>query len=366
MHKGGGDMWPDTPFTRRTGARLPIVAAPMAGGPSTPPLVAAAAAAGAYGVLPGGYTTPDRFRAAIREVRARTSAPFGVNLLLPQAYEVDEQEIQAALHLLRPYADELGVDLTVPDAFGDDVDGLLDVAIDERVGFLSFTFGIPSADRLDALRAASILTCGTATSVAEGRVLTDAGVDMVCVQGGEAGGHRGGFIGDPARGLVSLIALVPLVRDAVDVPVIAAGGISDGRGVAAALALGADAAQLGTAFLLCPEAGTSAPYRAAVAAATEVDTMLTSAFSGKPARGVRNRFTEELATVKLPPYPVMHALTRPLRQAAAAAGRSEFLSLWAGQGVPAVRELPAADLVALLARQTSEALVRLQSGRGDL
>jgi nitronate monooxygenase len=158
---------------------------------------------------------------------------------------------------------------------------------------------------------------------------------------------------------VGLIALVPLVRDAVDVPVIAAGGITDGRGVAAALALGADAAQLGTAFLLCPEAGTTGPYRAAVAGATETDTVLTSAFSGKPARGVRNRFAEELAAVKLPPYPVMNALTRPLRQAAAATGRAEFLSLWAGQGAPAVRELPVADLVAVLEQQTNGAFARL-------
>ncbi len=352
-------MWRDTGFTRRTGARLPIVAAPLAGGPSTAGLVAAASAAGGYGVLPGGYLTPDEFRAGIREVRGRTDAPFGVNVLLAQPFEVDPAQIGAALELLRPYADELGVTLSVPDRFGDDVEGLMDVAAAERVPLLSFAFGIPPADRLDALRAAGVLTCGTATSVAEARALAAAGVDLVCVQGAEAGGHRGGFRTDPAVGLVGLVALVPLVRDAVDIPVIAAGGIMDGRGVAAALALGADAAQLGTAFLRCPEAGTSPPYRRALTTATETGTILTNAFSGRPARGIRNRQAVDLAGAALPPYPVLNALTRPLRRAAAAAGRWEFLSLWAGQGVPAGRELPAAELVASLERETDAALGRI-------
>src|SRR5690242_8284348 len=154
-------MWRDTGFTRRTGARLPIVAAPLAGGPSTPALVAAAGAAGAFGVLPGGYLTPDRFRADIREVRSRTTAPFGVNLLLAEPFEVDPVQLEATLALLRPYADELGVPLAAPGRFGDDVDGLIEVAIAERVGFLSFTFGVLPADRLAALRAAGVVTCGT-------------------------------------------------------------------------------------------------------------------------------------------------------------------------------------------------------------
>ncbi|MBP2703907.1 nitronate monooxygenase [Microbispora sp. RL4-1S] len=356
-------MWRETAFTRVTGARLPIVAAPMAGGPTTPGLVAAAGEAGAFGVLSGSYRTPDGFRAAIREVRRLTSAPFGVNLLLPEPYEVDPAAVEAALALLRPYADELGVELTAPERYGEDADALLDVALAERVPFFGFTFGVPSPAALAALRDAGTVTCGTATSVAEARALVDAGVDMVCVQGIEAGGHRGAFLGDPFRG-AGLISLVPLVRDAVDVPVVAAGGIMDGRGVAAALALGADAAQLGTAFLLCPEAGTSAPYRTAVASAAETGTALTAAFSGRAARGIRNRMLDDLAGADLPPYPVMNDLTRPLRQAAAAAGRADFLSLWAGDGVPLARELPAAELVAALERETDLAVERFGCGRG--
>jgi nitronate monooxygenase len=331
----------------------------MAGEPTTTSLVVAVCEAGGYGILAGGYTRPDQFRDAIREVRARTAMPFGVNLFVPQPYEVIESEVNAALELLQPYAAELGIELTVPDDFGDDVDALLDVAISESVEFLSFTFGILPSDWLVALREAGIATCGTATSVAEARALVAAGVDMVCAQGGEAGGHRGGFIGHPATSTVSLMALIPLIRDAIDVPLVAAGGIMDGRSIAAAFALGADAAQLGTAFLLCPEAGTSSPYRHAVAAATEVDTTLTAAFSGRQARGIRNRLSDDLAAVALPPYPVMNGLTRSLRRAAAEQGRAEFLSLWAGHGVPACHDVPAATLVSTLEHDTETAIQRL-------
>jgi nitronate monooxygenase len=331
----------------------------MAGGPTTPQLVAEVSGAGGFGVLSGGYQAPESFREQIREVRRRTRAPFGVNLLVAEPFTVDEAGVQAALGLLRPYADELGVTLEVPTSVGDDVDALFQVVLDERVPFFSFTFGIPDGERLGALREAGVTTCGTATSVEEARAVVDAGADMVCVQGGEAGGHRGGFLADAAESPVGLLALLPRVRDAVEVPVVAAGGIMDGRGVAGVLALGADAAQLGTAFLLCPEAGTSEPYRRAVREATGSDTVITRAFSGKPARGLANRMTRELAGAELPPYPVMNALTRPLRRAAAAAGRPELLSLWAGQGVPLARELPAAEIVRALEQETDAALERL-------
>src|SRR3954469_10549079 len=280
-------MWRDTRFTAVTGARLPIIAAPMAGGPTTPALVAAVCEAGGFGVLDGGYRSADEFRATIREVRRLTSAPFGVNLFVPQPYAVDDAAIDAALDLLKPYADELGISLERPSAYAEDAEAQYDIVLEEAVSFFSFTFGIPASERLRAMRAAGIVTCGTATTVAEARALVEAEVDMVCVQGGEAGGHRGGFLDDDPA-LVSLVALIPLVCDAVDIPVIAAGGLMDGRGIAAALILGADAAQLGTAFLLGPEAGTNAPYRTAVSTAKESDTTLTKAFSGRPARGIRN------------------------------------------------------------------------------
>lgn len=346
----------ETDFTRRIGVRLPIIGAPMAGGPTTPALVAAVSEAGGFGVLSGGYLTPDAFRDAIRQVRARTSRPFGVNLFAPMSYVVDDAKVAATMQLLQPYADELGVELETPRAYGDDGDGLLEVALEEGVRFVSYTFGLLEPARMKSFRDAGVVTCGTATSVAEARAVVDAGADMVCVQSGEAGGHRGGFLGNPMESVVGLVSLVPLVVDAVEVPVIAAGGIMDGRGIAAALTLGASAAQLGTAFLLTPEAGTSSPYRQAVADAAETDTMLITAYSGRAARGIRNRMAIELADADLPPYPVMNALTRPIRRAAAAAGRAEFLSLWAGHGVGATRTLPAAELMAALERETTAAL----------
>jgi nitronate monooxygenase len=225
------------------------------------------------------------------------------------------------------------------------------VVVDEHVPVLSFTFGIPSLEGIGEL-----FTIGTATTVAEAAALESAGVHAVIAQGFEAGGHRGTFLAPVEQSLVGTLALVPQMVDALSIPVIASGGIMDGRGIAAALTLGADAVQLGTAFLLCPEAGTSAPYRDAVAAASEADTTITLAFSGRAARGLRNRMSDELASATLPPYPVMNALTRPLRRAAAAAGRSEFLSLWAGRGVPMARSIHAGELVAALERETDAAL----------
>jgi nitronate monooxygenase len=197
---------------------------------------------------------------------------------------------------------------------------------------------------------------GTATNVAEARALEEAGVDAICAQGAEAGGHRGTFLGSPEEGLLGLAALVPLLVAAVNVPVIASGGIMNGAGIAAMLALGAEAAQLGTAFLLAAEAGTSAPYRRAVAEG-ERRTAITRSFSGRDARGIDNRFMQE-AQASLA-YPYQNALTRDIRQAAARAGRAEFLSLFAGQGVTLVRALPAGQLVAQLADETDAAVARL-------
>jgi nitronate monooxygenase len=192
---------------------------------------------------------------------------------------------------------------------------------------------------------------GTATCVADARALEAAGVDAVCAQGAEAGGHRGTFDRDADPPLVGTMALVPQVVDAVKLPVIAAGGIMDGRGVAAALKLGAQAASLGTAFLLCPEAGTSAPYRAALKRARDDATVITRAFTGRPARALANRFTREMASAPIAPYLAQHNLTREIRAAAARAGDAELLSLWSGQGAALAREMPAGQLVETILRE---------------
>lgn len=353
-------MWQDTAITRMLGSRLPIIAAPMAGGPSSPALVAAVSEAGGLGVLGCGYDSPDRIREQIAEVRKLTAKPFGVNLFVPTPVEIDETAVAAALDALQPFAAAYDVQLALRPPFAEDFDAQLEVVLAERVAMFSFTFGVPSYNALAALRGAGIAVCGTATSLAEAVALRQTGgVDIVCLQGTEAGGHRGGFIGAPEDSLVGIEALVAEARDAVDLPLIASGGIMDGRGIAAVLSGGADAAQLGTAFLRCPEAGTSAPYRAALRSARDTDTVITKAFSGRAARGVRNALSDALADVPVPAYPVMNSLTRELRRRAAAAGDSSMLSLWAGHGVARGRELPAGELVAVLERETDDAFARL-------
>jgi nitronate monooxygenase len=332
---------------------LPIVAGPMAGGPSTPALAAAVCGAGALGSLGAGYLSPDAIRAEIGSVREATPRPFGVNLFAPSAVVVNSDQVATAIAALAPYRDALGLPpQRMPEHIAEDFDAQLDVVCTERVPVFTFTFGLLPTGAIERLHRSGSLVGGTATTPAEAKALEESGVDFVVAQGAEAGGHRGSFLPHRGDNLVGTLALVPQVRDSVAVPVIAAGGIMDGRGINAAITLGASAAQLGTVFLLCLEAGTSAPYRDAVRRAEADDTVITSAFSGRPARGIVNRMTTELAGVPgLPPYPVMNALTRDLRRAAAQLGTSEFLSLWCGQGVGLVRETSAHDLVAQLARE---------------
>lgn len=361
-------MWTRTPVTELLGVDLPIVLAPLAGGPGTPELAAAVSAAGGLGMLGLGYARPDRARADIRRVRELTGRPFGANLFVPQPYRVDAGEVDRAVVALRPYHRELGLPEAPPvDRYAEDFDEQLDVVLAERVPVVGFAFGVPPPGVVGRVKRAGAVLIGTATSVPEGLALQDAGVDLVCGQGAEAGGHRGGFLpgpAGPAGDLIGLVALVPALVDALAVPVVAAGGIMDGRGIAAALALGAGAAQLGTAFLRCPQAGTSPPYRAALAEATGSSTVITSAFSGRPARGVANALSRALDEVPgLPGYPVMNALTRSLRARAAEAGRADLLSLWAGQGVALGRELPAGELVRLLAEETRQVLAGLAAPR---
>jgi nitronate monooxygenase len=351
-------MWRETRLTKRLGVRLPIFQAPMGGGPSTPALSAAVSNAGGFGSLAGGYLTPSAIEAEIRATREVTAAPFAVNL-----FALDEPPIPSADALeeanraLDLYRDELQIPRrTRPAKFSERFEEQAAAILAAKPTMFSFTFGIPPRATLDAFRAAGILTMGTATNVAEARALRDAGVDVICAQGAEAGGHRGTFLGSRDEGMLGLFALIPMIAASVDLPIVASGGIMNGDGIAAALALGADAASLGTAFLLTPEAGTSAPYRRALQERERM-TAITRSFSGRDARGIDNRFMHEV-TPSLE-YPYQNALTRDIRAAAAKAGRSEFLSLWAGQAFALAREESAAALVARLAEETEAAVARL-------
>ena len=351
----------------RLGIRLPIVGAPMGGGPSTPALVAAVSEAGGLGSLAGGYLSPDRLRADIRAVREATSNPFAVNLFVPTPVDPAADEMDAALAALEPYRVELDLPPRPAAAGGpwsEDFDAQVAVLVEERVPVTSFTFGLLPASAVTALHDAGSLLVGTATTVDEAVTLEASGVDLVCAQGSEAGAHRGTFLAAAEQSLIGTLALVPQVCDAVSVPVLAAGGIMDGRGVAAVLGLGAGAAMLGTAFLQTPEAGTSAPYRRALAAATESSTAVTTAITGRMARGIRNRLMRDLAGSTVPGYPVMHTLTSELRRRAAERDEPDLMSLWCGQGIRLATELPAAELVQRLADDAAATIARLAKTAG--
>ncbi|HEX6291308.1 MAG TPA: DUF561 domain-containing protein [Herpetosiphonaceae bacterium] len=349
-----------TILTRRLRLSHPIIQAPMAGGATTAELVAAVCEAGALGSIGAAYLTPSQIAEISREVRARTSRPFGINLFAPLPAPDPPADASAALALLAPFHAELSLPPPgLPTWAIEPFDGQLAAALESGAEVFSFTFGILPSPAIEAIKARGMFLIGTATTVDEARALEGAGVDAVVAQGSEAGAHRGTFAVNFESGLVGTIALVPQVVDAVTVPVIASGGIMDGRGIAAALALGASAVQMGTAFLTCDEAGIPEAHKAAILQAGEHQTSLTRAFSGRPARGIVNRFMHEAESTAeaILPYPIQNALTRPMRSAAASQGRADYLSLWAGQGLRLARRQSAAELIARLARE-AEAVVR--------
>jgi nitronate monooxygenase len=329
---------------------VPVVAAPMAGGPSTPALVAAVEAAGGLGFLAAGYTSVDAVAREIDDVRRQTDRPFGVNVFLAGAATRDRAALLAYRDRLRPLATQLGVELGEPRWDDDDVEAKLDAVA--GVPLVSLTFGCPSADMVRRLQAAGSMVLVTVTSLSEARLAAAAGVDGLWVQGAEAGAHRGSFTDDDAVApAVPLLELLTGVRAETSLPLVAAGGVMDGADVRAALAAGATWAALGTAFLGCPEAGTHPTHLTALTDPRFTETAVTRAFTGRPARGLVNAFLREHDAAAPRGYPEVHHVTRPLRQAAAAAGDAEHLHLWAGTGWRRLRPLPAADLVRLLAAE---------------
>ncbi|HZO92510.1 MAG TPA: nitronate monooxygenase [Candidatus Baltobacteraceae bacterium] len=344
---------------------VPIVLAPM-GGVATVELVVAVCEAGGFAVLPGAYLTPEQIVAQAAAVRAATRKPFGINLFVEEPpYRADQRAVRHAQERLNAFRDELGIPHpATPAVPADRYDAQIDAVIDARPDAFTFTFGIPDRATLDRFRGAGIAAWGTATTVAEARALREAGVDGIFAQGAEAGAHRGTFLAPAAESLVGTLALVPQVVDATRLPVIAAGGIGDGRGVAAVLALGARAAALGTSFLLANESDISRAYRDALKTERVHDSVLTRAFSGRTARGIPNRVTRALRDPDdIAPYPFQNAMTRDIRNAAAAAGNPEYLSLWAGQAASLARELPAGEIVKLL---MAEARASLDAAREAL
>lgn len=358
--------WRDTALTRALGIELPIVLGPF-GGLSSVALTAAVSNAGGLGSFGLYGYDAERIRATALALREHTGRPFVVNLWLPsgdQNPQTDDSSFRAWMAPLEQYFAELGIALpSQPPRFLPDFDEQFDALLNARPAVASFVFGVPSEDQIEQLHSVGTRVIGTATTVAEGRVLAAAGVDAVIATGFEAGGHRVSFLAEPENSLIGLFALVPQLVDAVDVPVIAAGGIADARGVAAALTLGASAAQLGTAFLVCTESAISDAHRSRILGAdtesTDAEsTVLTRVFSGRLARGIPNRMLRELESSETAPapFPVQNWLTAHVKAEAARRGDSELMSLWAGQAASLVRQRDAAELVDALARGTDALL----------
>lgn len=341
---------------RKLQLKWPIIQAPMAG-VSTPALAAAVSNAGALGSLGIGASTVAQARSAIEATRAATDKPFNVNVFCHQPAQRDADVEAAWLAYLAPFFDELGIE--APSAIHEIYktfihdDEALKMLLETRPAVVSFHFGLPDADRIAALRDAGITLIATATSLAEARAIEAAGLDAIVAQGIEAGGHRGMFDPAAADERLSASVLTRLLAKKSALPVIAAGGIMDGAGIRSALALGAVAAQLGTAFILCPETSASPGYRARLKSERAHATRLTAVLSGRPARGIVNRFIKACEASGRPPaaYPVAYDAAKQLHAAASKKGSEDFAANWAGQGAPLAREMAAAELVQLLAEE---------------
>jgi nitronate monooxygenase len=349
---------------------IPIVQAPM-GGATGVDIALAVSRAGGLGSFAGVAFAPDEIEAGAERLKGELGGrPFAVNLLINTPPEPDPAVIDEGLRRLARFYEEAGAPLpAAPNRFGHDFAAQLAAVTRAAPPIASFAFDCLDRTQIQALKAAGSYVIGTANTVAEARAWIHAGADGICAQGMEAGGHRGNFLADIDDSLVGTMALVAGVRAAVDVPVIAAGGIMDGRGVAAVLALGADAAQMGSAFLLAEEAITSGPWRRAIEHVGDDATRLTRAFSGRYARGIENRFMREMRAVErdVPAYPVQNRLTQPLRAAAQAADNPEMMSLWAGQAITLARPGRAEDMVKRWWAEAQDAArgVLDRGGRGE-
>jgi nitronate monooxygenase len=330
----------------------PIVLAPLGGGPSTPELTAAVSGAGGLGFLAAAYLDAGSLRERIAAVRRLTQAPFGVNVFVPGA-PAPAAAYERFVERLRSAGDRAGAPVGEPRYDDDAWDAKLELLAGERPAVVSFTFGCPPRDVVAGLREVGSEVWVTVTSAEEAVEAAEAGADAVVAQGAEAGGHRASFVDRPDVPLFGLLSLVQLVTARVELPVVASGGIATGRALAAALSAGAAAAQIGTAFMLCSEAGTPQVLRDALP--KPAPTALTRAFTGRLARGIRNRFMAEHGDAPIA-YPELHHVTAPLRRAGRESGDPDLVNLWAGEAHELARPAPAAELVRELAAEARGAL----------
>jgi nitronate monooxygenase len=342
--------------------RVPIVQAPLAGGPSTPELAAAVSNAGALGFVAAGYKTPEAMSEDVAATRALTGEPFGVNVFAVTPTEAPAPVLDEYAERVRKSTSGTGTEPGQPRSDDDRFEEKCERLLADAVPLVSFTFGCPSRELVDRLHEGGTEVWVTVTDVEEARAASEAGADAVVAQGIEAGGHRASF-DDSEGGDYGLLALIELLTAAVEVPLIASGGIASGRGVAAVLCAGARAAQLGSAFMRCPEAGTADVHRDALARPGR--TAVTRAFTGRSARGIVNRFLAEHTDDAPAAYPAVHHMTAPIRAEARKTGDAELLNLWAGQAHELAEDIPAADLVRKLDAEARAAIAKLSERMGN-
>ena len=345
----------------RLGLTHPIIQGPFGGGLSTPRLVAAVSNLGGLGSYGCYHLAPEAISPLAAEIRSLTAKPFALNLWVSDhdtgGHRIDQAEFDRIFEIFNPYFRELGVEKpAMPDRYYHRFEDQVEALIEAAPPAFSFVFGIPAPDILARCRKLGIVTIGAATSIAEAEALEDAGIDLIVATGFDAGGHRPSFLARAEDSLMGTFALTQLVSRRVKTPVIAAGGIADGRGIRAAFALGAEAAQLGTAFLSCEESGATPEHKAALFSTKAEQTALTRAFSGRLARGVRNRWVEEMAARagELPPFPIQGWFMSQLRPAVVKAGRTDLISLWCGQSAPNLHHRKAGELMRALIDETAE------------
>lgn len=356
-------MWYNTPATKLLGIKIPIIQGPFGGGPSSVELVSTVSDAGGLGSFGMQSLEPEQMIEVARQIRTATGKPFAINLWMSNGEEMGSspEDVHQAGQLLRPYYAELGNEVPAkPERFMPDLGEQLDAMLEIKPPVFSFVFGIPPAAILAACKSLGILTMGTATTAQEAIVLEAAGVDCIVASGFEAGGHKGSFLRTAEESLTGTFSLIPQVVDQVRIPVIAAGGVADARGVAAALALGAHGVQIGTAFLACKESAASLPHRKALCASQSESTTLTKAFTGRLARSLPNRMTSEMSggNSKIAPYPVQAWYMGNLGKAALIQGHDDFVSLSAGQSVSLIRHDSARELMEELVRETPKILCK--------
>lgn len=357
-------------LTERLGIRYPIIQAPMAGGTTTPQLVAAVGNAGALGSFGFAYTEPEAIKTQVAAARAASTAPIHVNLFVERVPAAPAPDaMQRALAALRPHYEALGIPApaSVDAPYAPSLDAQVAAVLELRPAVFSMHFNQLDAARIREFRDHGVLVAASATSIAEARHIEQLGLDFVIAQGAEAGGHRGTFIGNAEDAMIGTLALARTIVRNCSIPVVAAGGIMDGAGLAAVLALGACAAQMGTAFLAIDESGTARAHKRAMFELADAGTTITRAFSGRPARGIRNAFIRHAESNDFPilPFPIQNKATGPLRAAAARQDNPDYVSLWAGQAYSLARRGTAAELIHAIVEEyddTAQALIRAARG----